>query len=241
MDLSHNELTYLPTYLGHFSNLKKLLLDANPLESIPAEIRKGKLSGLLSYLRVTSTTAHARAHIVADGVDGWQELDKSKGEPWRRVKLLFVGKENVGKTSLLQALQAFMAHSAPSATHSSTSLAAGSSSSSAIFFSGQLHYTSDSKITVKVSERQSQVRNTSFTATGPVLTITFKQYSSLVRAGHNVHADTEHRWHCPGRVVHRTLRQAKGDLRRWYAPPSQCWCHPHGRLLIRSGFSSAWW
>ncbi|ELR14650.1 serine/threonine kinase [Acanthamoeba castellanii str. Neff] len=135
LDLSHNELTYLPTYLGHFSNLKKLLLDANPLESIPAEIRKGKLSGLLSYLR---------------------ELDKSKGEPWRRVKLLFVGKENVGKTSLLQALQAFMAHSAPSAMHSSTSLAAGSSSSSAIFFSGQLHYTSDSKITVKVSERQSQ-------------------------------------------------------------------------------------
>lgn len=52
LDLSHNELTYLPTYLGHFGNLKKLLLDANPLESIPAEIRKGKLSGLLSYLRV---------------------------------------------------------------------------------------------------------------------------------------------------------------------------------------------
>jgi GTPase SAR1 family protein len=83
------------------------------------------------------------------------------------VKLLFVGKENVGKTSLLQALQAFMAHSASSTTHSSTSLAGSSSSSSTsstssspstIFFSGQLHYTTDSKLSVKVNDRRAQVR-----------------------------------------------------------------------------------
>jgi Leucine-rich repeat (LRR) protein len=63
LDLSHNELTYLPTYLGHFSNLKKLRLDANPLESIPAEIKKGKLSGLLSYLRVRPILIHALTQL----------------------------------------------------------------------------------------------------------------------------------------------------------------------------------
>lgn len=144
-----------------------------------------------------------------------QELDKSKGEPWRRVKLLFVGKENVGKTSLLQALQAFMAHTAPSSLHSYASLAAGSSSmsssSSAIFFSGQLHYTSDSKLTVKVSDRQPQVRPAQ-----PPMGHLPSHTAVAVAAGRTFHADAEHGRHCPGRAVHRALRQAEGDLRRWY-------------------------
>jgi hypothetical protein len=82
LDLSDNELTALPSFLANIKGLVKLDISGNPLESIPSEVKSGSLKGILVYLR---------------------QLAKSQAK-WARIKLMLVGKENVGKTTLLHCL-----------------------------------------------------------------------------------------------------------------------------------------
>jgi hypothetical protein len=82
LDLSDNKLTALPPFLANIKGLVKLDISGNPLESIPSEVKGGSLKGILVYLR---------------------QLAKSQAK-WARIKLMLVGKENVGKTTLLHCL-----------------------------------------------------------------------------------------------------------------------------------------
>lgn len=86
LDLRDNYLEYLPSQMGWMTHLKKLKLDGNPLRTPPAELRAtagDKPAKILGYLR-----------------------DLSAGhETIYRAKLMLVGQENVGKTSLLAALR----------------------------------------------------------------------------------------------------------------------------------------
>lgn len=86
LDLRDNYLEYLPSQMGWMTHLRKLKLDGNPLRTPPAELRAtagDKPAKILGYLR-----------------------DLSAGhETIYRAKLMLVGQENVGKTSLLAALR----------------------------------------------------------------------------------------------------------------------------------------
>lgn len=83
IDLSFNQINVLPFFLTQMTNLKEVRLEGNPLESIPTEVKEGGLKRLLVYLR---------------------QLEVSRVK-WNRVKLMFVGKEAVGKTTLLRAFR----------------------------------------------------------------------------------------------------------------------------------------
>jgi Leucine-rich repeat (LRR) protein len=93
IDLSFNQINVLPFFLTQMTNLKELRLDGNPLESIPTEVKEGGLKRLMVYLR---------------------QLEVSRVK-WNRVKLMFVGKEAVGKTTLLRAFRKHLGISAKSA------------------------------------------------------------------------------------------------------------------------------
>jgi Leucine-rich repeat (LRR) protein/GTPase SAR1 family protein len=84
--LNHNKLEWLPYQLGNL-DLKKLEVVGNPLETIPEEIVKKGMTHIIGYLR---------------------ELRGSKTS-WNRLKLVFVGQEFVGKTSLLRCFTAQVA------------------------------------------------------------------------------------------------------------------------------------
>lgn len=86
LDLRQNLLEFLPSQMGWMTNLKKLKLDGNPLRTPPAELRASagdKPNKILGYLR-----------------------DLSAGhEMIYRAKLMLVGQENVGKTTILALLR----------------------------------------------------------------------------------------------------------------------------------------
>ncbi|EFA77446.1 leucine-rich repeat-containing protein [Heterostelium album PN500] len=83
LNLSSNQLTSLRPTMGLLTSLTELRLDANPLKTPPPEILSQGLTPILEYLR-----------------------DLIKGqEQCYRMKLMIVGQENVGKTTLLKALK----------------------------------------------------------------------------------------------------------------------------------------
>lgn len=87
LNLSNNVLIYLPSELTKMPALKpnRLELQGNPLETIPKETVARGGAAILSYL---------------------SQLREGK-EKWKRMKLLVIGEENVGKTSLISALTDF--------------------------------------------------------------------------------------------------------------------------------------
>jgi serine/threonine protein kinase/GTPase SAR1 family protein len=87
LDLRNCQLnTHLPPSLADLTNLQNLMLSGNKLATIPAEI-------VASWSSVTDTLAYLR------------DLSQTR-IPWRRIKLLVVGEEGVGKTSVLRTLAA---------------------------------------------------------------------------------------------------------------------------------------
>lgn len=84
LSLSDNHLETIPASIGSLANLKILKLRKNPLSLIPEDIvKKGNTSKVLQYLKEITLPIHA----------------------WTRMKLLVVGKENVGKTHLIRRFQ----------------------------------------------------------------------------------------------------------------------------------------
>eukprot|EP01104_Vermistella_antarctica_P008583 TRINITY_DN2152_c3_g2_i1.p1 TRINITY_DN2152_c3_g2~~TRINITY_DN2152_c3_g2_i1.p1 ORF type:complete len:2315 (-),score=537.97 TRINITY_DN2152_c3_g2_i1:61-7005(-) len=80
-DVSHNKLQYLPHEVASLANLESLLADGNPLSTIPAETLAGGIDLIFPYLR-----------------------ELGGGDASSVVKLMLMGKEGVGKTSLVQSL-----------------------------------------------------------------------------------------------------------------------------------------
>eukprot|EP00026_Physarum_polycephalum_P000022 Phypoly_transcript_00022.p1 GENE.Phypoly_transcript_00022~~Phypoly_transcript_00022.p1 ORF type:complete len:3281 (-),score=556.54 Phypoly_transcript_00022:159-8669(-) len=83
LEFMNNSVTDLPLSLATLGNLKLLRLDGNKIRTPPPEVVAGGLSSILDYLR--------------DLIGGW--------EPCYRMKIMIVGQENVGKTSLLRSLK----------------------------------------------------------------------------------------------------------------------------------------
>lgn len=82
LDVSDNKLRKLPLTMSYLSKLRSISVEENPLREPPRNIISGGAESIVSFLK---------------------ELMKG-GEPCLRMKLMFVGQENVGKTSLLRAL-----------------------------------------------------------------------------------------------------------------------------------------
>lgn len=78
LDISNNSLFYLPEELGQLAKLKKLSIEGNPLNSFTKELLSRSTVRFLEYLRQIS----------------------DKHSDWRKMKLMFVGEECVGKTSI---------------------------------------------------------------------------------------------------------------------------------------------
>lgn len=97
--LENNQLRKIPPTMASMKNLKTLALDNNPhlSNTIPIPVLKGNIEILKNYL----------------------EESNLKGEPCYRTKLMFVGQENVGKTSLFRCIER---HSGMTITTSSPSI-----------------------------------------------------------------------------------------------------------------------
>ncbi len=80
--LPEQNLQALPYALGRLTHVKKLELGNNPLKTIPLIVRDAGTEAILEYLR----------NLEAGRVG------------WRKVKIMVLGKEGVGKTHLLRRL-----------------------------------------------------------------------------------------------------------------------------------------
>lgn len=104
LDLSYNELTYLPSSLGKLTKLKKLNLSGNKIGFLPKEFEN--LTSL-EYLDLDGNPIErAPVEISAQGVSGIINYYLSLGDNVQlfEAKLLIVGQGNVGKTYLMNRL-----------------------------------------------------------------------------------------------------------------------------------------
>lgn len=83
LTLTDNQLDTLPASLGQLNNMRVLKIRKNPLTLLPEDVIKKGAAKILQYLKEITVPVH----------------------PWCRMKLLVVGKENVGKTHLIRRLQ----------------------------------------------------------------------------------------------------------------------------------------
>ncbi len=79
LNVAHNRLVSLPVELGEIPSLSSLIVDDNPLTSLPSpDLLPRKSAAILDFLRKL----------------------KKNDLIWKRMRVLVVGKENVGKTTL---------------------------------------------------------------------------------------------------------------------------------------------
>lgn len=84
LNLSNNKIEYLPSSVTNLTNLKELKLKGNKLsDSIPSAILKKDPTRLIEYLKECVNPI----------------------KTWNKLKVLVVGKENVGKTHLIKTLK----------------------------------------------------------------------------------------------------------------------------------------
>jgi len=116
LNLNYNQLNFLPGSLGDCPELTKLKVRANNLDSIPSKFYHLKK---LCYFDFRENPLNAMFHGVlpssgkvncdSQKTKLWkylEALDQGKTEEYSRVKVMFVGDANVGKTSLLKSMQA---------------------------------------------------------------------------------------------------------------------------------------
>lgn len=104
LDLSFNELQYLPTSIGKLRNLKKLNLSGNKISFLPREFEN--LTSL-EYLDFDGNPIErVPVEISSQGVSGIINYYLSLGDNVQlfEAKLLIVGQGNVGKTFLMNRL-----------------------------------------------------------------------------------------------------------------------------------------
>ncbi|EGC33244.1 hypothetical protein DICPUDRAFT_49056 [Dictyostelium purpureum] len=108
LDLSDNRIEVLPADIQLLKSLRILILRGNLLEDIPLEIC---YLGDLKILELQDNPlSNFPNSVVQSGTKNLllfckNILERKKCETWNKVKLMFVGQEGVGKTSLCQALK----------------------------------------------------------------------------------------------------------------------------------------
>ena len=83
LNLSHNKLTLLPSFILSLKNLQSFSVARNPLKGFPKEVVERGDKDVLAYM--------------ANMLGGTRKV--------YRMKLMIVGQENVGKTSVMKALK----------------------------------------------------------------------------------------------------------------------------------------
>lgn len=142
--IDDNQLTALPVEMGRLFNLKTLMLQNNKIHKLPLVM--ANLTSLSTLELSGNPLVEPPMEALTGGLDAmrsWMSDQLRSGERSFRMKLMFVGQENVGKTSLVRAIKRQLsgdsstdgkgnAQNAPtSSTSSSTSSTAASSASTA--------------------------------------------------------------------------------------------------------------
>jgi internalin A len=104
LDLSFNELTYLPTSIGKLNKLKRLNLSGNKISVLPNEFENLTALEFLDF--EGNPIERVPVEISSQGVSGIINYYLSLGDNVQlfEAKLLIVGQGNVGKTYLLNRL-----------------------------------------------------------------------------------------------------------------------------------------
>ncbi|MBC5833654.1 GTP-binding protein [Flavobacterium sp. F372] len=104
LDLSFNELTYLPTSIGKLKKLKRLNLSGNKISSLPKEFENLTSLEFLDF--DSNPIGRVPVEISSQGVSGIINYYLSLGDNVQlfEAKLLIVGQGNVGKTYLMNRL-----------------------------------------------------------------------------------------------------------------------------------------
>jgi internalin A len=104
LDLSYNELTYLPSSIGKLKRLKRLNLSGNKIGSLPKEFEN--LVALEALDLEGNPIGRVPVEIASQGVSGIINYYLSLGDSVQlfEAKLLIVGQGNVGKTYLMNRL-----------------------------------------------------------------------------------------------------------------------------------------
>ncbi|GAM23578.1 hypothetical protein SAMD00019534_067530 [Acytostelium subglobosum LB1] len=107
LDFSDNKIRELPPEIMNLKYLDTLLLRNNLLDTVPLEI--AYLVGLRTINLQGNPMREFPMEIIEEGAERIKEfclniIERRNVETWNKVRLMFVGQEGVGKTSLLQAL-----------------------------------------------------------------------------------------------------------------------------------------
>ncbi|RDD43578.1 Leucine-rich repeat serine/threonine-protein kinase 1 [Trichoplax sp. H2] len=108
LDISNNNLKFVPKGIPYLSNLGSLNLSSNiSIVSLPPEM--GLLTKLwelsMDGLRLHDPPPSIMEQKKAKVITGYLLSRLQKSKPYRRMKLMFVGLQNIGKTSLLQRIK----------------------------------------------------------------------------------------------------------------------------------------
>jgi len=108
LKLDNNALTELPYEIGYLTSLTLLHVHKNPIVELPCSIHMlakiDDCNWTLDFNLIQSPPSEVAAHGLRAIKDFMSDLARGS-EPCYRIKLLLVGQENVGKSSLLRKLQ----------------------------------------------------------------------------------------------------------------------------------------
>lgn len=106
LDVDNNRLTSIPIELGQLTNLTELRLQSNELTSVPAQLRK--LTNLRTLRLDGNSIESPPAELIAQGAQAalhyFCDLAAKESDYLYEAKLLLVGEERAGKSSLAEAL-----------------------------------------------------------------------------------------------------------------------------------------
>lgn len=104
--INNNQLTALPVEMGRLFNLKTLMLQNNNIHKLPLVM--ANLTNLTTLELSGNPLVEPPMEVLTGGLDAmrsWMSDQLRSGERSFRMKLMFVGQENVGKTSLVRAIK----------------------------------------------------------------------------------------------------------------------------------------
>ena len=104
LKLANNKIRVLPPQLSELINLKILNLNNNELEEVPWQL--SKLNNLTQFTMEGNNNKLYLPEDIQSIKTFLSQKDIRKEKPFRRMKIMLVGRENVGKTSIRQCLQA---------------------------------------------------------------------------------------------------------------------------------------